>query len=1067
MAFTTTYVSTAIERSRTTLSVLVALLLVGWVSYLAIPVESAPDVAVPIFVVTVPHEGISPEDAERLLSRPVELELKAVEGVEEVNSYSREGSAVVVVEFDYDLDPDDVLIDVREAVDRARVKMPDSTEEPFIEEVAAAEFPIITVSLGGERVPDRVLYRLARDLRDELESIPEVLEANLNGDREELLEAVIDPALLEAYGITNDELATAVARNNRLIAAGALDTGRGSFSVKVPSLIEEVSDVLSIPVKATPDGVITIADVTTLRRTFKDATNYTRSNGTPAVAVEVSKRKGVSLVEAVEKVKEAVEAERISYPSEVIVSYMADQAPETIEQINTLQGNISTAMFLVLTVVVAAVGLRSGLLVAMGIPFSFLFAFMIVNLLGFTYNFMVMFGMLLGLGMLIDGAIVVVELADRRLAEGIPPREAYSYSIRRMFWPVVASTATTLAAFLPLMFWPGVTGGFMRYLPVTVFAVLVGSLLYALLFAPVLGALISRAASAEETSNDFVQVDQGRFEHLSGVVGLYAKVLLFTTRHPLLVIFVALISLYGIIWLYGEKGNGTQFFTEVEPTFGQISVNAKGNYSASELLEIVKDVEQRILNEGRIKSVYTRSGGGGINIGGSGGSASDRIGSMFIELSDRRTRDDSGFEVLEDFRHAVSDVPGVRVEVDEPEQGPPVGKDIQIQLAGTDLDLLTQEARRIRAHLEGMSDLRDVDDTTAVPGIEWELSVDRAKAAMLGADVTSVGTAVQLVTNGVLVGRYRPDDVDDEVDIRVRYPESHRAISRLDDLRVSTNQGAVPISSFVERSPQRKIGTIFRQDGHRIMYVRANTREGVLPDDMVQQIRQWLTESAAIDPSIKVVFRGANEEQAESIRFVGTAFTLSLALMGILLITQFNSFYQSTLILSAVIMSTVGVLLGLIILDQPFSAIMTGVGIVALAGIIVNNNIVLIDTFNYLRRENPGWNLSRVIVTTGCQRLRPVFLTTFTTGFGLLPMASGVSIDLIGREVEIGGPVATFWVQLASAIVSGLTFATVLTLIVTPAMLMAPQALGRLGRRIMLFLFHFMLRDKSTAESES
>ncbi|MEX1237338.1 MAG: efflux RND transporter permease subunit, partial [Pseudomonadales bacterium] len=367
-----------------------------------------------------------------------------------------------------DLDPKDVLVDVREAVDRARVKIPDSAEEPVIQEVSAAEFPIVTITLGGEGVPDRVLYRLARDLKDELEGIPDILEANVNGDREELLEAIVDPIQLESYGITNEELISAVARNNRLIAAGAVDTGKGSFAVKIPSIIEDASDVLSIPIKATSDGVVTLEDVTTIRRTFKDAQNYTRANGAPAVAVEVSKRKGVSVVQAVDKVKAVVEASKAHYPSNVVVGYMADQAPETTEQIDTLQGNISTAMFLVLTVVVAAVGLRSGLLVALGIPFSFLFGFIIINYLGYTYNFMVMFGMLLGLGMLIDGAIVVVELADRRMTEGVSPREAYIYSIRRMFWPVVAATGTTLAAFLPLMFWPGVTGGFMKYLPVTV-----------------------------------------------------------------------------------------------------------------------------------------------------------------------------------------------------------------------------------------------------------------------------------------------------------------------------------------------------------------------------------------------------------------------------------------------------------------------------------------------------------------------------------------------------------------------------------------------------------------------
>ncbi len=1027
------YIASIIDRSRTILSLFCVILLAGLISYLSIPLESNPDVSVPVIVITIPHEGISPQDAERLLARPMELELKTIEGVEEVNSYSGEGSATVVIEFDFSFDSDQALLDVREAVDKARAKIPSTAEEPFVTEVSASDEPVITVSLGGEGVPDRVLYDLARDLKDKLESIPEVLEANVHGHREELLEAIIDPVQLEAYGITNDELIGAVARNNRLIAAGAVDTGKGSFSVKIPSIIETAEDVLSIPIKATSSGVVTLQDVTDVRRTFKDAKSYTRANGAPAVAVELSKRKGTSLIAAVDKIKFIVESEANNYPASVVVGYMADQAPDTLDQIKSLEGNISTAMFLVLTVVVAAVGVRSGILVALGIPFSFLFAFIVVNALGYTYNFMVMFGMLLGLGMLIDAAIVIVEIADRRMTEGLAPREAYIYAIRRMFWPILTSTATTLAAFLPLMFWPGVTGGFMKYLPVTVFAVLFGSLGYALIFAPVLGSLLSRQRNKMEGGN-IIAVEEGRFNDLTGVVAVYARILIFATKHPLVVIGITLTCLMGVVSLYAFAGRGVQFFTDVEPTFSGINVAAKGNYSAVELRDIVTDVENRITNVGHIKTIYTRSGGGGFSAGS--GRTGDEIGNMFIELSDRRTRDMNGFEIEAAYREAIRDIPGVRAEVRNQEPGPPVGKDIQIQLSGDDLEILEKEAVRIRKHLEQMDGLTAVDDTSPVPGIEWEIDVDRVKAAMLGADVASVGAAIQLVTNGVLVGKYRPDDVDDEVDIRVRYPEEFRTVTRLDALRVSTKDGRVPLSSFVERKAKPKVSTIFRQDGRRIMYVRANTQAGVLPDDMVKEIDAWVA-TADIDPSLEVIFRGANEEQNNSMTFIGKAFLLALAVMGILLVTQFNSFFQAALILSAVIMSTVGVLLGLLVLNQPFSAVFTGVGIVALAGIIVNNNIVLIDTFNYLRHENPDWTMQRVILQTGCLRLRPVFLTTFTTGFGLLPMASGVSIDLLSREIEFGGPIASFWIQLASAIVFGLSFATILTLIVTPAMLMA------------------------------
>jgi len=1038
----------AIQRSRTTLSIMFIIILAGMNAYLNIPLASNPDVEVPVIIITIPHEGISPADAERLIAKPLEVELRSIEGIDEISSYSAEGAATAIVEFEFPFDSDRALIDVREAVDTAKSKIPITSEEPIIREISAGGDSVLIVSLGGEGVSERRIYNLALQLRDEIELIPDVLSANLQGHREELLEALVDPSQLEVYGITNQELVQAVAANNRLIAAGSLDTGKGSFSVKVPGLLENTKDVLDLPIKATADGVITLSDVTKVRRTFKDASNFTRANSSNAISLEISKRQTGNLIDVVNRVREVVSREQKNYPPSVTISYLFDQAPEMVEQIDTLQGNISTAMFLVLTIVVAAVGLRSGLLVALAIPVSFLFAFIIIYALGYSYNFMVMFGLLLALGMLIDGAIVVVEFADRKMAEGKTSREAYVYAMQRMFWPVLASTGTTLAAFLPLMFWPGVTGGFMKYLPVTVFAVLLGSLAYALVFVPVLGALLGKVSSNDEQVLSYLDtLENGDVTKLSGITGFYARVLRYTVNHPILVIFFTIGILYSIVSAYQNFGRGMQFFTNVEPAYSGIDIAAQGNFSAEEILDIVVDVEKRVVDAGHVASLYTRTGGGGFGMRSSGGTA-DMVGMMRMELSDRKTRDMNGWEVQALHREAIKDVPGVRAEVIEMEMGPPIGKDIQIQLESDELDILTQETRRIRDHLvQNVEGLISIDDTAPVPGIEWQINVDRAAAAMLGADLTSVGTAVQLLTNGVLVGYYRPDDAEEEVDIRVRYPEDRRGIHQMDQLRVNTAKGMIPISSFVKREPHAKVSTIHRLDGKRVMFVRAGTEEDVLASDKVAEISEWL-EGANIDPRVSATFRGANEEQNKSMEFIGKAFALSLFLMGVLLVTQFNSFYQALLILSSVIMSTCGVLLGLLILNQTFSAIMTGVGIVALAGIIVNNNIVLIDTFNVLRRQNPHESIGEIIIRTGVQRLRPVFLTTFTTGFGLLPMASGISVDLIGRSIEVGGPVATQFLQLSSAIVSGLSFATVLTLIVTPALLMLPHTLRgfRLGK---------------------
>ena len=1035
------YIDAAISRSRTTISIFVVTLLVGYASYVSIPIEMYPDIKFPLVLTTIIHEGISPEDAERLLSKPAELELKLVDGIVEVTSFSSEGASTIMTEFDINTETPVALAEVREAISRAKARFPQATEEPIIQEVDAVSLPIVQIAIGGQGVSERTLLRIAEDLKREIELLPGILEAPMVGNREELLEAIINPAKLETYGIPNSSLIQTITTNNRLIAAGQVDTGQGSFSVKVPGLIEDADDLFELPLAANDQAVLTVSDLADVRRTFKDATRFSYSNHSQTISVNVMKRKGANLIETMGEIDSIIEQTRSGLPSAVNLTYINNSVPLVLEQNAGLSGNMATAMALVLLVVIATVGVRSGILVTLAVPFSFFFAFIVINILDFTYNFMVIFGLLLGLGMLIDGAIVMVEYADRKMTEGLSSRDAYRASVQRMFWPITASTATTLAAFLPIMFWPGVSGQFMSYLPITVFAVLIGSLFYALLFAPALGAIVGKRKQDDNASEQKVEAS-----HAKGITSLYASVLAFAVRIPITVFFLSITTLIAIVLAYSRWGAGVEFFVSPEPLQTQVQVFARGNFSPVELRDIILDVEDRIEGVGHYKGIVTQSGAGQ-QMSGPEQAAPDLVGTIFIELTDRRTRDVSGFEIEELYREAIADIPGVRGEVVTIEEGPPVGKEIQVELSGEDLELLFFEADRIRKFMENeMTGLIDIDDTIPIPGIEWELEVDRARAAMLGANMSEIGAAIQLVTNGIFMGDYRPDDSEEEVDIRVRYPVEYRGIDQLDTIRISTVNGPVPISSFVTREARQKVSSIQRVDSNRVIYVRANPAPGVVASNKLQEIQAWLEENPT-SSGVRFQFRGANEEQEESAAFLVQAFSLSMALMAILLVTQFNSYYQASLILSSVLLSTSGVLLGLLTTGQPFSVLLTGIGIVALAGIIVNNNIVLVDTFNVLKRENSNWPLQKVIVQTGIQRLRPVFLTTFTTGFGLLPLAMGVSVDLINAEIEIGGPVASQWAGLASTIVFGLSFATILTLVVTPAMLALPERLRSLFKR--------------------
>jgi len=1099
-------IDAGLNRSRTVLATLVLLLVAGAFSFVAIPKEAEPDVNIPIIYVSMHHEGISPEDSERLLVRPMESEMRSIEGVKEIRATSYLGGGNVVLEFEAGFNPDTAIDDVREKVDLVRPDLPDDTDEPTVNEVNLSLFPVLVVTLSGD-VPERTLMRLARDLQDSVEAIPEVLEATIGGDRDELVEIVVEPQLLESYNVDPAALLELLSRSNQLVAAGAIDTGQGRFAIKVPGLIENVDDILSLPVKVNDNAKVTFRDLTSVRRTFRDRDTVARVNGQPAVSLEISKRTGSNIIETIEQVRDIVIAESVEWPESVTINFSQDKSVRVRTMLSDLQNNVLAAVLLVMIAVVGALGLRSGILVAVAIPGSFLTAILVLNALGMTVNIVVLFSLILAVGMLVDGAIVVTEYADRKLREGEPPERAYGMAAKRMAWPIIASTATTLAAFAPLLFWPGIVGEFMKFLPITLVATLTASLAMALLFVPVLGAnfaIVSRyfiligtavlgaiigasvgnatltavfsdpaapaivqtlakllfvaagavggwwlgrrlaaivdrslsrpmaptGASAASGGNEDSPVD---LSALTGVTAAYVRVLRGALGRPGIILSIAFATLIGSWVLYGALGKGVEFFPNVEPEQAAVQIHARGNLSVSEKAALVGEVEKRILElqaeRGEFDSVYSLSGNPDQQ---QEDVAEDVIGTISVEFTEwdqRRPAD----VILADIITRSGDLAGILVETRKEESGPPVGKPVQVQLSSRHPDLLENEVAKVRAFADTLNGLKDVEDSRPLPGIEWEINVDRAEAAKFGADVTMVGNAVKFVTNGMKITDFRPDDSDEEIDIVARYPYNDRTINQLDEIRLQTSEGLVPISNFVERVAKPRTGQLSRVDAVRVMTVRADVLPGVLADDMVKQIRAWLPE-AGIDPRVEVEFRGEDEEQKAAQAFLQKAFGVALFLMAIILVTQFNSFYSAFLILSAVIMSTVGVMLGLLIVGQPFGIVMSGIGVIALAGIVVNNNIVLIDTFDRLRKQVPS--PLDAILMTGAQRLRPVLLTTVTTVLGLLPMVLQINIDFVSREISQGAPSTQWWVQLSTAIVAGLTFATILTLVITPSALM-------------------------------
>ena len=1019
------------SRPRPVITFMLLLLIAGAISYIDIPKEAEPDITIPMMYVNIIHEGISPEDSERMLIRPMETQLRTLDGLKEMRATASEGSGVIILEFDAGFDPDQALSDVRAKVDLARPELPADSEEPFVQEINISEFPILVVMLHGD-VPERSLVTIARDLRDKLEGLPGVLDAAIGGDREELLEIIIDPVALESYGLSYAELLNFVNRNNRLVAAGAMDTGQGRFSIKVPGIIEDLDDLLEMPVKTDGQNTVTFQDVATLRRTYKDPDNYARLDGNPAVALEISKRSGANIIQVVDEVTALVLAEQATWPSNLNVTITQDNSKQVRTMLTDLANNVAISVILVMIITLALLGVRSASLVAISVPGSFLSGVLLIHMMGYSMNIVVLFGLIMSVGMLVDGAIVVVELAERNMENGYTPKLAYVQAAKRMAWPVTSSIVTHLAAFLPLLFWPGLIGEFMKFLPITLIVTLSASLVMALFFVPTFGAMLKHApvagvhARTVATDTDMLTEARDNFVAAKGFTRWYLDKLHLAISRPFTVLGYAIVFQAGVLLLFDQIGQGVEFFPEIEPEVGQLNIHARGDLSVLERDALVREVEQRIVGMPEYESVYARSG---MRLGND--TAEDIIGRIqlqFVEWTERRPAS----EIMEDVRQRTADLAGIVVEPEVQESGITSGKPVQLELSAADPAFLSKGVEQLREGMAELGGFIDITDNRPLPGIDWRIEVDRQEAARYGTDISSIGSAIQLVTNGIMLGDYRPDNVDDEVDIRVRFPENLRNLSQLDRLTVNTLQGSVPVSNFVTRVPASRVGSLERTDGVRVMKVAADVLEDLNVDDKVAELEAWVV-AGGVDPAVTVNFRGESEDQAESEEFLQNAFGMAVFLIAIVLIIQFNSFYQTLLILTAVAFSTVGVFLSLLLTGQPFGVVMCGIGVISLAGIIVSNNIVLIDTFNRLRVE--GVTAAEAVLLTCAQRLRPVFLTSVTAVLGLLPMAFSLNFDLVNRKVEIGGPSTQWWSQLSIAIAGGLTFATVLTLVLTPCML--------------------------------
>jgi multidrug efflux pump len=1041
----------ALKRRKVVLAVTCLATIFGLYTYLTLPREADPNINYGYISVSVALPGVSPEDSERLLVRPMETELQSVEGLKEMNAEAIESAGVVLLQFEPEADRDRALNDVRAKVDQARGRFPPDALPPVIQEyTAATDNPVITVIMHGT-APERTLYHEAQQLQRRLEGLNGVLGVNLYGGREEMMEVAIDPVRMQAYGVTPGELAGLIRSNNQLVPAGDLQSGKGMYSVKVPGVVQRPEDIAALAIKTNGDKVVTLGDIGVVRRTFKDATSISRYNGGAAFGLDVTKRPGANILETVRTIKAAVADEQKSWPVNVTAAFAFDQSDQIGRMLVLLESGLITASILVMVVIILSLGVRQGLMVGAAIPGCFMLTFLLLKAANMTLNMMVMFGLVLAVGILVDGGIVVVEYADRKMAEGYPKEQAFAMAGKRMFWPVMNGTLTTLSAFVPFLFWNSIAGRYMSWLPLTLIFVLSSSIFIALIFTPALGSVAARKAGADpEMLAEIEKSERGDPRQMSGFMGWYARQLRSAMDRPFLVTGAAVAIIIGVFGWFVVTQHKTELFLKEDPDHVNVYVQARGNLSVQAQDGLVRQVEQKLQGQEGVDSTYVRVGRQ--NSLGNGGPPNDSIGRILVQFVDYqglKKLHKRGQDIADEVRERIGQVPGLGVEVRQPNTGTSQGKDVQVELRSNNPADLNRAADMVLAHMRADHRLMELEDNRTSPGIEWDLEVDREAAGRYGVDISTVGQAIQFATDGVLVGKFRPDDSRDELDIRVRFPQADRSIAALDQLMISTPRGAVPASYVVKRVPARQVTVVHRRNSQRLVLLQANASRGNAANFVIADMKTWM-KAAPIASDVQWKFAGNDEDQADASKFFFGAIFATLAMMGVILLWQFNSFYGVVVTLSAVVLSTVGVLLGIQMnLFHTFdyiSYIMAGTGIVALMGVVVGHNIVLVDTFYQLKRA--GYSDAEAALRSAVQRFRPVMLTTVVTVIGLLPLMFQLDPAFRTGHVEFKAPGSEWWVQLAATVVWGLSFATLLTLFLTPSALAAPAVLKRRWNKV-------------------
>ncbi|MEM9553022.1 MAG: efflux RND transporter permease subunit [Acidobacteriota bacterium] len=1030
-------VDAALAHRATVFFLLAALLVLGLGAYGGLPREKYPDIEVPVVFVTTVWPGAAPADIERQLTDPLERELAGVDHLKRITSRSMEGVSLVSIEFLAGTPVDPALQRVRDRVDLAAVDFPDEAEESRIEEISFSQVPVLQVHMSGEVGPV-VLKQLAEDLQDELEAIPGVLSADLVGGLEREVRVEVDRERLAGYGLSLDDVVDAVREGNVSIPGGDLDRGRQSLAVRVPGEVDDPTDIGDFVVRAEAGRPVFVRDVAAVRFGFEERKAYARIDGRESVALLLQKRIGANVLEVVERAKATVEARAANWPAGVRASFLSDESLEIRQQVADLENSIVSGLLLVVIVLMTALGFRTAVFVALSIPFSMLLTFVVLQLAGITLNMVVLFSLVLAVGMLVDNAVVVIENIYRHMEEGGRRREAASRGTREVAAAITVSTFTTVAAFSPLLFWPGVMGDFMRYLPLTVCLALLSSLVVAFTINPVLCSVGLRARLGEDEPRSGVSERVG-----TAISARYQRLLEACLRHRLLTLTGTFAAFLGVVAVYGVLGHGVEFIAEEQPSRIKVDIDLPPGTPLEVTDEVTRRVEARLADLTDLRILAATVGEGAQSDDFSDAGPTPHAARLLLDLVPRGERSQISWRTLDEARAAVGTVAGaeIRVEVlaDDLQTGPPVA----IELGGDDFATLGAIARRARAAIEDIPGLVALEDDFDLERPELVVRVDRVRAGRLGLAVQDIASTVRTAVHGTEASVYRGDGDDDEIDVVVRLAEE--ALGDLERLPIVTDDGAqVPLSEIATIERDSSLVAINHADRRRLVTVSGQvTRPELAGPIRTEALERLAAMPDLLPPGYTVALGGQNEEEEESRAFLERAFLYALILVLALMVGKFDSFAIPVIIITSVVMSLVGVLLGLLVTATTFSIVLTGVGIISLAGIVVNNAIVLLD---YAEQQRAlGLERRELVVSVGLRRLRPVLLTAVTTILGLLPLTTGLELDFRSLTLSTGSASSDYWGAMGVAVIFGLAFATFLTLVVVPVLY--DLYLGVLARR--------------------